>query len=301
MTLSPASDDFLSVETPENVVFGYEVAGIGSRFLAALVDSLIIIAILLAVNLAFVLVATNVFRPLFNGSDNAGYWLVALGGLLSFAILWGFYIFFELAWNGQSPGKRWAGLRVIRADGTPITLTESIVRNLVRLIDFLPGYYGVGVVVMFIDGRARRLGDLAAGTLVVRDRAALTLASIVAGSQPVAATAAATHYTAAWPVERLKPADRALAKDFLDRRAQLTNRSALALRLALALATRLDLPPQAVPVGAAEDILIELSAPRPPAPPAGSALPPAPPRLPLPPDGPPTPPHGLPLPPAGTV
>jgi len=263
MTLTPESDDYLSVETPENVVFGYEVAGIGSRFLAALVDSAIIGAVQIVVSLAVGLVALNVFSGLFNDNDNAIYWLLSFGGLLAFAMLWGFYIFFEMAWNGQSPGKRWAGLRVIRADGTPITLTESIVRNLVRLIDFLPGYYGLGVIVMFVDGRARRLGDLAAGTLVVRDRPALTLASVVAGSAPLVATVPATNYTAAWPLERLTPADRALAKDFLRRRAQLTNRNALALRLALALAARLDLPSTAVPVGAAEEILIELAQPRP--------------------------------------
>ncbi|MEK7327557.1 MAG: RDD family protein, partial [Chloroflexota bacterium] len=98
-------------------------------------------------------------------------WLVAIFGLISFAFFWGYYILFEMLWNGQSPGKRWVGLRVIRTDGTPITLTESIIRNLVRLVDFLPAYYGVGVVTMFINEQSRRLGDLAAGTLVVHDRA----------------------------------------------------------------------------------------------------------------------------------
>lgn len=265
MTLTPQSDDYLSVETPENVVFGYEVAGIGSRFLAALVDSTIILVLEIVVSVAATLVAVNVFARFFQDNETATLWLLALGGLLAFALLWGFYIFFELAWNGQSPGKRWAGLRVIRADGTPITLTESIVRNLVRLVDFMPGYYGVGVVVMFLDGRARRLGDLAAGTLVVHDRPALTLASVVAGSAPLALPAPATAYTAGWPLDRLTAADRTLAKDFLLRRAQLINRSALALRLALSIAARLELPSTAVPVGAGEEILIELAQPRTPA------------------------------------
>ncbi len=99
-------------------------------------------------------------------------WIVAILGLISFILLWGYYIFFEILWNGQSPGKRWVGLRVIRIDGTPITLSESIIRNLVRIIDFLPTAYGVGVVTMFINTNSRRVGDLAAGTIVVHDREA---------------------------------------------------------------------------------------------------------------------------------
>ena len=80
MTLTNASDELLSVETPENVVFGYEVAGIGSRFLAALVDSLIIGAIEVVVNVAVWLVAVNVFRDFFNSDDNGIYWVLSLGG-----------------------------------------------------------------------------------------------------------------------------------------------------------------------------------------------------------------------------
>src|SRR5262249_22782148 len=171
------------IDTPENVVFGYRVAGIGSRFLAAIIDSALIVVLEIVVNLALLLVVLNLFRESLNSNDNAAIaWLLGLFGLIAFAILWGYYIFFELLWNGQSPGKRRMGLRVLRMDGTPITLSESIIRNLVRLVDFLPAYYGVGVVVMFIDGQSRRLGDLAAGTVVVHDRAAVTLESLAAAS-----------------------------------------------------------------------------------------------------------------------
>ena len=266
MSSNPDPSAYLAVETPENVAFGYDVAGIGSRFLAALVDSLIILAAILAVNLAGGLLANFLIRPLFNDDDAVTAWLIGAAGLLAFAVLWGYYRFFELLWNGQSPGKRWVGLRVIRADGTPITLTESIIRNLVRLIDFMPGYYGLGVVVMFIDGRARRLGDLAAGTLVVRDRAAVTLASVVAHSAPPPPTYVPTNYTAQWPLERLSPADQALAQDFVRRRSDLTNRPALALRLAQTIAAHLGLPDGAVPLAAAEEVLLELANYRPPAP-----------------------------------
>ena len=183
-----APDEFLNIDTPENVVFGYEVVGIGSRFLAALIDTLIIGFLLIATNAILILV----FVGGFNNLSSASSIVIALISLISFAFFWGYYIFFEMTWNGSSPGKRQVGIRVIRADGTPITLAESVIRNLVRLIDFLPGAYGLGLVTMFIDGKARRLGDLAANTLVVREQTAVSLESlsqITAPSNPVVSRA----------------------------------------------------------------------------------------------------------------
>ncbi len=237
-------DDTLRIDTPENVIFGYRVAGIGSRFLAAIIDSVLIVVLEVVVNVAMLLVARFVFNFSFASGDSSGLaWLLGLFGLIAFAFLWGYYIFFELLWNGQSPGKRRMGLRVLRLDGTPITLSESIIRNLVRLVDFLPAYYGVGVVVMFVNSQARRLGDLAAGTVVVHDRAAVTLESLAAA--PVRANPGLTPSVSGgrWPVERLTSRDLELAEDFLRRRETLSNRSALARRIAQALLTRMGADP----------------------------------------------------------
>ena len=148
-------DEFLNIDTPENVVFGYEVVGIGSRFLAALVDTTIIALLLVAANVILFFFLTRSIP----GFDIANSFIIGLLSLIGFAFFWGYYIFFEMRWNGSSPGKRQVGIRVIRADGTPITLAESVIRNLVRLVDFLPAAYGLGLVTMFIDGKARRLGD----------------------------------------------------------------------------------------------------------------------------------------------
>lgn len=241
MTLS---DDYLNIDTPENVAFGYEVAGIGSRFLAALVDTLLILVLQLVVNLTLLFLASVLFGSLFEQEDTLLFWFLALFGLIAFALLWGYYIFFELSWNGQSPGKRWIGLRVIRTDGTPITLTESIIRNLVRLIDFLPAYYGVGVVVMFINDQARRLGDLAAGTLVVRERANVTLESLAAKPPPFHSNLPASTPLLDLPIDRLTPRDIQMAEAFLQRRYEFTNRLALARRLAQTLNERMELPPR---------------------------------------------------------
>ncbi len=250
-------EDYFSIDTPENVAFGYDVAGIGSRFLAALVDTILIIILQLVVNLTLFLLVSSLFDDAFE--DNFLVWVVAaLFGLVAFAFFWGYYIFFEMIWNGQSPGKRWVGLRVIRTDGTPITLTESIIRNLVRLVDFLPAYYGVGVVTMFVNEQARRLGDLAAGTLVVRDRATITLESLAAESTSSGPTQPVSATTAALPIERLTNRDIQMAEDFLRRRAELSNRAVLAHRLVQALFARMERPAPQLVGREAENLLAEI-------------------------------------------
>lgn len=247
-----------SIETPENVAFGYAVAGIGSRFLAALVDSLLIL-LLQAIVLTTLVVLANTFfgESLDAGADFA--WLAAGFFLLAFAFLWGYYIFFEMAWNGQSPGKRWVGLRVIRSDGTPITLTESIIRNLVRLVDFLPGYYGVGVVTMFIDRQSRRLGDLAAGTLVVRDRASVTLESLASQSRPSDAPVSNLAGDASWPIERLSSQDLEMVEEFLRRRLEFPNSAELAARIARRLLSQMGLPADEIQGDRAEQVILQVA------------------------------------------
>ncbi len=266
MALPPPSDDRLTIDTPENVTFGYRVAGIGSRFLAALVDSILIVALIgltyfLLGLLILILEQTNVLRlaSVFGGERQVVAWLGVGFGLLAFGFFWGYYILFELLWNGQSPGKRWVGLRVIRTDGAPITLVESIVRNLIRLIDFLPAYYGIGVVTMFIHSQSRRLGDLAAGTIVVHDRATITLDSLAMKTTfaSVPLTPAPTN-GAALPIERLTNQELALAEEFVHRREQFANRAALASQVALALAQKMSLPDEVIQAGRAEEFIVEV-------------------------------------------
>jgi uncharacterized RDD family membrane protein YckC len=251
-------DDYLTIDTPENVAFGYEVAGLGSRFMAALVDTLLILIIQLIVNLVLALVIWGVLSRFVNDENAFVIWATALLGLVSFAFLWGYYIFFEMIWNGQSPGKRWLGLRVIRANGTPITLIESIIRNLVRLIDFLPFYYGLGVVTMFINDQSRRLGDLAAGTLVVRDRPAITLESLGMASSPVLPTRNISPRVATLPVERLREQELRLVEEFFRRRQDLANRADLAQSLLRQLFERMSLESPHLDPLLAEDLLAEI-------------------------------------------
>jgi uncharacterized RDD family membrane protein YckC len=239
-----ASDEFLNIDTPENVVFGYEIAGIGSRFLAALVDSFLIAILLILSNLTLLFLLAN----LITGEEitQGAAWVLALFGLVSFGFLWGYYIFFELLWNGQSPGKRWLGLRVLCTDGTPIGISEAIIRNLIRIVDFLPAYYGVGVVTMFLNQQARRLGDLAAGTLVVYDRGNVTLESLRTQTWAPLQAPTADSAFAHLPLRQLDEEDVALAENFLQRRHQLENESMIASTLAQALLRKMGVDQQAL-------------------------------------------------------
>jgi uncharacterized RDD family membrane protein YckC len=232
-------EETLDIQTPENVAFGYQVAGIGSRFLASLLDTTIVVLLQVVILIVLALIVRSVAGSVF--ADRISAWMYAIFGLVAAIFYWGYYIFFEMLWNGQSPGKRWVGLRVIRADGTPITLSESLIRNLARLVDFLPAAYGIGIVTMFIDKQSRRLGDLAAGTLVVQDRAPITMQDL-AVKRTVHLRPWANVSLEGFPIGRLTDNDLSLIEDFLMRRDQLTHREALAVQILNTLYQRLGLP-----------------------------------------------------------
>jgi uncharacterized RDD family membrane protein YckC len=251
-------DDYLSIDTPENVAFGYDVAGIGSRFLAALVDTILILILQAVVNIPLILLANLWLDDLVDNNSSLLVWLFAIAGFVAFIFFWGYYIFFEMIWNGQSPGKRWVGLQVIRTNGTPITLAESIIRNLIRLVDFLPAYYGVGIVTMFINEQSRRLGDLAAGTLVVHSRATVTLESLAPESTSSRAPQSVSAEISKLPLERLTGSDVQMVEDFLHRRDELSNRAALAQHFLKVLCERMEQLPVNVDSWEAERLLSEI-------------------------------------------
>ena len=249
-------EETLDINTPENVAFGYRVAGIGSRFLATLVDTLIIFFLQVVVMVAYSVII-NVLDA--DPSSSGSAWVAAIMGLVIFLFYWGYYVFFEMLWNGQTPGKRWTGLRVIRADGTPITLSESFIRNLTRLVDFLPAAYGVGIITMVIDKQSRRLGDLAAGTLVVHDRAPITIQELsVKRTVNYGMQSLKPISIEGFPIERLTNDDLGLIEDFLSRRDQLTHRETLAIQILNTLHTRLGLPLPSMSRLEAEDTLVAI-------------------------------------------
>jgi uncharacterized RDD family membrane protein YckC len=234
--------------TPENVVVHYQLAGVGSRFLAAAVDTLIQVTLILLLVLALsalggMALAGGVARPPTDlNPENASIWLIAVLLLINFLLLWGYHVTFELLWNGQTPGKRACGLRVLRDSGYPLGFFDSVIRNLVRFVDFLPAFYGIGVLTMMLDGRWRRLGDLAAGTIVVRVGGDLRAADLLAA---VPAEGLATDAEDGLAVDELTERDYALLREYLLRRDHLASdaRATLARTLSENLARRLAVTP----------------------------------------------------------
>lgn len=164
--------DALDIETPESVAFRLQLAGIGSRGLALLVDTAVIV-LLVAAELLVVLLLTWLAAEV-GGVYNLA-WSLGIFGALAFITYWGYFIWYEAARNGRTWGKKRIGLRVVRDDGSAIGFTESAIRNLVRMIDMMPGMYGAGMVSAMVSRRGKRLGDMAAGTLVIRDQEELSL------------------------------------------------------------------------------------------------------------------------------
>ncbi len=186
------------VVTPENIEIEYELAGIGSRFLANILDSLFQCAIYLALwivaGIVGLLLALGASAFSKSVATFFGEIEVAAALIVAFAILWGYFIWFETRWNGQTPGKRQIGLRVIRDGGYPINVFAAIIRNLIRILDGMPivalalitiGVFGhqpgtaamgglcilLPVLCLLVSGRYQRIGDFVAGTMVVKQRA----------------------------------------------------------------------------------------------------------------------------------
>lgn len=172
------SEETLIIETPERVQLEFALASIGNRFLAVSIDHFIqYLAIFLVAWLAlsFAGYGTN---EVIDAPDRLliemPKWTIAVLIIVLFLIFAGYFAAFEWLWNGQTPGKRLLKLRVIREDGRPLTLWEAIARNLLRIGDAVPGFvlpvYSIGLIVIFLSERDQRLGDIFAGTVVIRER-----------------------------------------------------------------------------------------------------------------------------------
>jgi len=265
------------VVTPENIEIEYELAGIGSRFLANLLDSFLQAAIYLGLWIVVGIIAlivsltTSVFSRalgVFFGEIQLAFALIA-----GFVILWGYFIWFETVWNGQTPGKRQLGLRVIRDGGYPINIFAAIVRNLIRVMDGMPlaallllgiGYFGkdplvaamgglcilIPVLCMLLSQRYQRLGDFVAGTMVVKQRAPRvpTLEALAPPPRvlPEHLAAYALADIGRQVYEMTVPEYRAV-RHYIDRRWQLPPQiqQIVAMRLAVPLMQRLGIVPPA--------------------------------------------------------
>src|SRR6202165_1764957 len=171
MSAAIATEGTLIIETPERVPLHFALASIGNRFLACAIDHAIQVLTVVVMAIAFTIVAN--FSSLGDQISSAPKWVKAVLIVIVFLLVSGYFAFFEWLWSGQTPGKRWLKLRVIREDGRPITFFEAAVRNLLRDFDIMPApFYSIGLISVFISSKDQRLGDMVAGTVVVREREA---------------------------------------------------------------------------------------------------------------------------------
>ncbi len=155
----------LQVATPERVQVDLPIAGLGSRAMAYVIDVGLLGAVGMVLYFGLTFFVTDPMK-LALGLSSLARTLILVSG---FFLLWVYWTLLEVVWNGQSVGKRVLRIRVVKTDGSPVTVFSSAVRNLLRVVDFLPVCYPVGLITMLVDKRHRRLGDLLAGTVLVRD------------------------------------------------------------------------------------------------------------------------------------
>jgi uncharacterized RDD family membrane protein YckC len=233
--MSIGVQETLRIATPEGTSLELPLAGVGSRFVALLVDTLLQGLTFVAVIVLLIVAGAGSFA------------VFAVMGVTVFSLLFVYPLAFELAAGGRTPGKRWSSLRVVCDNGSPVTFRASALRNLLRLVDMLPGLYLVGAITIFANRSNQRLGDLAAGTIVVREPRAA--ASALEASAAVAEVSPGE--LPAWDASGLSPAELAALRRFLERRRALGEvpRNLLAQDLAERLRPRVggvgaDLPPE---------------------------------------------------------
>ena len=233
-TRSSALVQTIDIETPELVTFSYTIAGVGSRVAAALIDYLLCLLLFIALLVTLAFVGAN--RLVSFGGTSSEAWALAIVVLGQFFILWGYYVLWEGLADGQTPGKRYMRLRVVSDGGYSVSFAGSAIRNLVRILDMQPVFtYGVGIGSILLTKQGKRLGDLAAGTLVVREQVMRGTSNKLPGTgderrateKPREAAAAAVRHA------RLNDDEYAVLERFIERRESLepARRAVLATRL----------------------------------------------------------------------
>jgi uncharacterized RDD family membrane protein YckC len=240
------TEETLIIETPERVPLAFALASIGNRFLAVAIDHFIQYLSIILIGWVFLFLAGTGIGEAGTTADKVlsemPKWTIAIMILILFLIFSGYFIFFEWLWDGQTPGKRLLKLRVIRDDGRPITMWEAVARNLLRVFDAAPGFflpiYSIGLIVIFLSNRDQRVGDMFAGTVVIRERTDEAPTFAETFSNPVsdaAYTRVQQRVDFQADVSQLTEREIEVVESFLRRRWDLTERQRLwmAWRIAL--------------------------------------------------------------------
>ncbi|MDZ8187813.1 MAG: RDD family protein [Nostoc sp. ChiSLP02] len=221
----------ISFQTPESVELEFTLAGIGNRALALAVDYTVLGISLLLFVLAWSFFSTQVFNfveGLITNARHIGLWLVAIFLFIAFAIYIGYFVFFETLWFGQTPGKRIAKIRVVRDDGRLIGLQQATLRALLRPFDET---LFIGAFLIMLGSREKRLGDMAAGTIVIQTEPANASAKFTISEQ---ANKLHDELLQTANLSQLLPDDFAVIREYLQRRSamSLKTRASLSLKLA---------------------------------------------------------------------
>ncbi len=204
--------DVITIMTPESVPITLELAGLGSRFIALIVDSLIIGVILLLVTFGGLGIASSI-----EGNETLYAIFAVLYIVGSFLLLFGYFVLFEVKNNGQTPGKKAASVRVIREDGQPVNFAAASIRAIVFILLDITLFGLPGMICIIVSKKNQRIGDIAAGTLVVRSRAAKSSALPPPAPPPATLTTGLEN----WDVSQVSDAQLAIIQDFLQRRIRL--------------------------------------------------------------------------------
>ncbi len=249
----------VNVQTPESIELDFALAGIGSRALAWVIDQIILYVglVLLAIATAYLYfygLYPVIIERFPDSEETFNLWALGIYLLINFFIYNGYFIYFEAAWQGQTPGKRFSEIRVVQDNGKPIGIKEAALRSFLQVIDI--GFFGIGVFLTALTASEKRVGDLAAGTLVIQDEQATRTAPTVQSTSPKAEQIAELLQT--WPgLGRITPEQYLLVRNFLLNRQQLSPggrfRTSQSLRRSLEdVFSGLDIPPDLSEVTAEE-------------------------------------------------
>ncbi|MDF5736958.1 MULTISPECIES: RDD family protein [unclassified Nostoc] len=239
----------ITFQTPESVELEFILAGIGNRALALLIDYTVLVVTLFVFFLAWTVFSTQLFN--FFDAQNLGIWLIAIFFIIAFAIYISYFVFFETLWFGQTPGKRVAKIRVVRDDGRLIGLQQATLRALLRPFDET---LFIGAFLIMLGSREKRLGDLAAGTIVIQAQTPTASATLTISEQ---AKVLHEQLIQIADLSLLLPDDFAVIRDYLQRRGamSLKARASLSLKLAEQVVAIINL--EKLPEAVTPDVFLE--------------------------------------------
>ncbi|QDL11023.1 RDD family protein [Brasilonema octagenarum UFV-E1] len=238
--------------TPESVELEFTLAGIGNRAWALLIDYLVLSVILILFLIAWITLSiqlADLWKSIFR--DQAGFWLVAIAFLIGFAIYGGYFVFFETLWQGQTPGKRFTKIRVVRDDGRPIGLQQATLRALLRLFDEV---LFIGAILIMFSNQEKRLGDLAAGTIVIQTQTPTTSRTLTISEQ---AKSLSEQLLQIADLSAMLPDDFAVIREYLYRRSAMAPKARTSVALQLAKDIKAIIHLENIPEAVTPDVLLE--------------------------------------------